>query len=174
MPRPIANIGAGNPATYTLSGNEEFTVLAVTFSLVALAGAGGDKYTYLDMRDPSGGIIHLQPLAASDGANMFFSLAVGASEFLASISNAQVPPPWSSDASYSYVVQELAPLTLYSGCTINAYKTVGSDAPPDDPITRVSADYTIPDLHLWVQDTGGKRVLEPDLPPLLTHVQTET
>ena len=170
MPRPIANIGVGNPATYTLSPNETFTVLAVTFSLTPLSGAGGDNFAWLDYRDPHGGIIYLQPLAPGDGADMFYSLAVGASEFGAEYVPTPMYPQNADGSGYYYITQKLSPVTLYGNCTLNAYKTLGAESPPTDPITAVSSFYVIPDLHLWVEDVGTSRTLPPAPEPLLTHV----
>jgi hypothetical protein len=171
MPRPI-HVPSGQPGitTYTLSAGEEFSVLAVTFSLVPLAGAGADNFAYLDMRDPAGGIIYLQPLSPGDGANMFYSLAVDAEPFT---TENYTPPYWpqdSTDVGFAYVSQRLSPQTLYTGCTLNVYKTVGSEQPPTDPITDVSTHYTIPDLHLWVADVGVSDYKPPPpLPPILVH-----
>lgn len=171
MPRAIlAPPSQPGIASYTLSPHEEFTVLAVTFSLVPIVGAGGDNFAYLDMRDPNGGIIHLQPLSPGDGANMFYSLAVDASEFLAEPVKQPFSPQLTDAVGFYYVSQRLSPQTLYPGCTVNAYKTVGSEQPPTDPISAVSTFYSIPDLHLWVEDASVRKALPPNPPPLLTHI----
>lgn len=171
MPRPIlAPAGTAGLATYTLSPHDEFTVLAVTFSLVPNGAAGGDNFAWLDYRDPAGGIIYLQPLAPGDGANMFYSLAANASEWSAETGNPFFFPQESNGFGFNYVSQGLPVITLYTGCTVNAYKTVGSESPPTDPITAVSPDYSIPDLHLWVEDVGVGTYTPPEpLPPILVH-----
>ena len=171
MPRPIhVPQGTDALASYTLSANEEWTLLAATFSLVPISGSGGDNQAFLDMRDPAGAIIYMQPLAWDDGGNMFYSLAVDADPFASSNSIPGPPNSYNHAWSYSYVSQRLSPQTLYTGCSINAYKTLGSDSPPTDPITNVSTYYTIPDLHLWVQDVSGAQQLPATPEPLLTHV----
>lgn len=171
MARAITAVEIGDSiASYTLGQLEAFTVLALTFNLVPVGAVGGDNFAWLDYRDPKGQIIHLQPLAPGDGANMFYSLAVDAEPFLAE--NAQLPAtPQNSDGSgYYYVSQRLAPIPLTGKCTINVYKTAGSESPPTDPITAIESGYTIPDLHLWVQDAGSGRKLPANSPPLLTHI----
>lgn len=156
MPRPI-HVPQDQPgiSSYTLSPSEEFSVLAVTFSLVPLGGAGGDTFAYLDYRDPAGGIIYSQVLAGDDGGPIFYSLAPEAEPFGAQAAVAPAWPQSQEDWSYGYVTQRLSPQTLYAGCTINAYKPVGYIQPPTDPITAVSSLYSIPDLHLWVEDSAA-------------------
>lgn len=156
MPRPI-HVPSDQPGitTYKLSAADEFAVLAVTFSLVPQVGAGGDNFGWLDYRDPAGGIIYMQPLATDDGGNMFYSLAVEAEPFSTTAATAPFWPQSNTDSAYSYVSQRLSPQTLYTNCTINVYKTTGAIAPPTDPITQLSSDYTIPDLHLWVEDVAA-------------------
>ena len=153
MPRAIlAPPSRAGIATYTLSPHEEFTVNAVTFSVVPTGGGGGDAFSYLDFRNPNGNLIHLQPLAPGDGANMFYSLAVDASEFNEPNATTAFLPQDMDGFGFNYVSQRLSPQTLSALCTVNAYKTLGGEAPPVDPITNVSGFYSIPDLHLWVED----------------------
>lgn len=171
MARPIRGPnGPAGIASYQLGNREEFTLLAVTFSLVPLAGAGGDNFAWIDWRDPAGGIIHLQPLSPGDGVNMFYSLTADAEPFVAEPANEPFYPQTTDASSAYYVSQRIPRLTLYSGCTVNVYKTTGSEGPPTDPITAVSDKYAIPDLHLWVEDVGRRVVLPPDPAPLLTYV----
>lgn len=171
MPRPIHVPQDSNSlATYTLSAREEWTLLAVTFNLIALSGAGSDGFAWIDYRDPAGGIIYLQPLEPGDGASMFYSLSPDASEWSAEPTNPPFTPQLTDQSGYFYVSQRLSPHTLYAGCTVNVYKTAGVVQPPTDPLTALSADYQIPDLHLWVEDAGRvDYVPPPPLPPILVH-----
>lgn len=156
MPRPIhVAQGEAGISSYTLSPHEEWTLLAVTFSIVPQAGSGGDDFAWLDYRDPAGGIIMLQPLTPADGGNMFYSLAVGASEFVATLGNPPYFPQYAQAFTDLYSSQRLTKQTLYTGCTVNAYKTTFEVQSPTDPITAVNPAYTIPDLHLWVEDTAA-------------------
>lgn len=158
MPRAVlGKVTRPGISTYTLSPHEEFEIRAVTFSIVPLAGAGGDNFAWLDYRDPNDHIIYLQPLSPADGSDMFYSLAVDASEFLAENPPNTFWPQATDGTGPFYVSQRLSPQILYANCTVNAYKTIGSESPPTDPITAVSPHYSIPDLHLWVEDTGAAR-----------------
>ena len=159
MPRAIiASASDQGIATYKLSPHEEFTVGAITFNLINVASGGGDSIAYLDFRDPNGALIHLQPLATGDGAEMFYSLATDASEFNWPNVNTLFIPQDIEGFGFNYVSQRLSRQTLYAQCTVNAYKTFGTESPPTDPITNVDPGYSIPDLHLWVEDTGEAAV----------------
>jgi len=154
MPRAITAVENGPGfARYVLGQREAFTVIAVTFSLVPEAGAGGDNFAWLDMRDPNFGIIYLQPLSPGDGANMFYSLAVDSEPYLAETAPTPTFPQNTDGFGFYYVTQRLSPITLTGKCSLNVYKTVGSESPPTDPITAIEPKYSIPDLHLWVEDT---------------------
>lgn len=159
MPRPIlVPTGTAGIATYTLSAHDEFTLIAVTVTVDGSASMGGDNFAFLDIRDPANGIIHLQPLAPADGGVMFYSLAPGASEFLAENNGGVFWPQQSGEPSQQYVSQSLAPLTLYAGCSVNVYKPFGLEAPPTDPITAVNPLYVIDGMHLWVEDVPAAAI----------------
>jgi hypothetical protein len=168
VPRPI-HVPQGEPgiSTYTLSANEEWSLLSATFTVLALSGAGGDNFAWIDYRDPTGGIIYLQPLAISDGGNVFYSLSTDAEPFATNDDNPPFWPQSTDDYDYYYATQRLSSQTLYTGCTVNAYKTAGLFYPPTDPITQVSSFYTIPDLHLWVEDTAASVAQTQDTPVLV-------
>lgn len=171
MPRPIlVPTGTAGIATYELSAHDEWTLLALTVTITDAVGMGGTNFAWLDLRDPSGGIIYRQPLTPGDGGVMFYSLATNASEFVAEPAAEPFWPQQSDGSSYKYVSQGLAVVTLYTGCTVNVYKTAGSEQPPTDPITAVDTDYVVSDLHLWVDDVQIPDYTPPKPPtPILVH-----
>lgn len=171
MPRPIKGPnGPAGIATYQVGNNEEFALLAVTFSSIPIGGPDDVKMSYFDMRDAAGGIIYMQPLGPADQEPVCYCLAVGASEFSIGADSPPYLPQYQSDNKFGRVTQRLSPQTLYSGCTINAYSTTEVVQAPDDPIDFVSTSAQIADLHLWVEDVNASVYVPPEpLPPILVH-----
>ena len=158
MPRAVTAVDvADSIASYTLGQREAFTVLAVTFTLLNVSSGGGDNFAWLDARDPTGGIILLEPLSPGDGADMFYSLAFGAEPFVAETGSPTFWPQESNGFGFQYVSQRLPLLQLSGKCTLSVYKSAGSESPPTDPRSALASGYSIPDLHLWVDDAEQVR-----------------
>ena len=158
-------------ATYVLGQNEAFTVLALTVSIIPTAAGQELDFAWLDMRDPTGGIIYLSPLTPTEGDAMLYSLAAGAEPW----STMQTPDFWwpqeSPNNGAAYVTQRLALIPLTPRCVLRVYKTAPNHIqPPDDPLDNIADEWQVQDLHLWVQDASGAPALPPNAAPLLTHI----
>jgi hypothetical protein len=155
MHRPIGGptVSATGLATYKLSGQEEWTLKAVTFTGDGTNGIE-DGFYVLDCRDPNGGIIYLQTIQE----------AITSTQILCSLSPDAEPwadgqgGPWFPQvtrAPVDFQTSRLTPVTLNANCTVNVYAWVDSGIDGQDPITAVIDGFVIRNLHLWVEDAQG-------------------
>lgn len=169
MPRAIANIGVGNPATYTLTGTEEFTVLAVSCVFAALSHNPPYGYPTIEWRDAGDGLIYRQTLNTI--LNDFIGVSGAAEGEPWYVSNAGPFgfPQDTEQQSNATMSIRLPRITLTSGCTLGVYVATYALNGNENPTRALSTDFTITDAHLWVQDAPGRKVLPPNPPPLLVH-----
>lgn len=169
MPRAIANIGQGNPATYKLGASEEFAVLAVSCVLEALRHNPPYGYPAFEWRAATGGLIYRQTMNTTLNDSLGIAASAGGEPWY--VSNVgQFGFPQTIDQQEIGVLSIRIPiLTLTPGCTFNIYVGTSVNTGNEPPDYNPSPDHTVTTIHLWVQDAGGRRVLPDNPPPLLTH-----
>lgn len=155
MPRAIggSSVSPGGIASYKLSGNEEWTLLAATFT-ANMANANDDDMLVLDARDAAGGVITRQ-LVDYVHVTTSYSLSVEAEPFLIDSNGNTAWPQQSVAAGDYFVTERLTPVTLIPGCTLNVYASLGFPTAGTDPLASLDTGVLIQDLHLWVEDTQG-------------------
>jgi hypothetical protein len=147
-------------ASYTLGQRDAWRLESVTFTAVS-SGPNDDDDTFLDCLDGSGGVIYRQYLGTIHQPPAFYSLTAGAEPFWDQGDSTGSFPQDAGGFEGGIVTMRLAPVTLGPGCVLRVYAALGQPAADADPFASLDTSYSMPDLHLWVEDVdaaGGGRL----------------
>jgi hypothetical protein len=171
VPRSITSFTTGPGfAQYALGLREEFTIQGVTALATAPFGPDDDDQLYFDCLNPNGDAIYRQSLGTVHQPPVFYSLSPLAEPMEAQYGpSASTWPQADGVSGPAIVTMGLTPVTLIGGCVARVYAALGDVQPDVDPFSSLDPTYVFTP-HLWVEDVGGKRVLPPNSPPLLTHI----
>lgn len=171
MPRAVTAVERGPGfSTYLLGKREAFTILAASFVLDDPTFAGVECVNVFDCLDPTGELIYRQMLGTVQYRPAQYSLAAAGQPWTVDFNFNEYFPGYLAAATYPMVSAPLPLLRLTGSCMVRVYATQYSQPPTVDPFTTLEPTITVPNLHLWVEDTPGRRELPANSPPLLTHV----
>lgn len=173
MPRAITAVDNGPGfAIYKLGKREAFALRAVSFTVDDPAFANPLAAPIFDVLDSIGGLIYRLELGQPGYCPATYSLAAFAQGWSTDYFNVEAFPGPLGSRTYPTVSASIPMLELGGGCTIRAYAWATNSIYPVDPFTDLVSNLTVPNLHLWVDDTAERRLLPPPPSPLLTHVAT--
>lgn len=171
MPRAITAMQTGpGYALYQLGRREAFTLQAVSFVLDDPTFANPLAAPIFDVLDAVGGLIYRIELGQPGYAPATYNLAPFAQGWTTDYFNVEAFPGPLGSLTYPVVSASIPMLALTGSCVIRAYAWTTNTIYPVDPFTDLVPQLTVPNLHLWVQDSSANRRAPAPLPPLLAHV----
>ena len=169
MARPVQS-GKASPGivTYTLTGHDEFVVLAASWFVTT--NTGGTPPYWFDFRDPNGGIIAIQCVGQVDnGMPTLVTLGPGSAP-AATVDEGSVKlyPTAPGTANNVLISPIMEAVPLGPNCTVNAYVAYLSHTfSSPDPMVGLDTGADPHNLHLWVEDTQGIDVSAIDVGPYM-------